>query len=83
MIANRRLHEDLEEIDISYQELISVAKEALRMNMVIEQQYEEIVEKNKDLHKQKQAMETEKYRLKKISQALDGLTILAKAARKL
>ena len=51
--------------------------------MVIEQQYEEIVEKNKDLHKQKQAMETEKYRLKKISQELDGLTILAKAARKL
>ena len=51
MISNRRLCEDLEEIDTSYQELISVSKESLRRNRVIEHQYEEMVEQNKDLQK--------------------------------
>ena len=43
MIVNRRMREDLEEIDTGYQELITVSKEALRRKKVIEQQYEEVV----------------------------------------
>ena len=34
MIANRRLREDLEEIDTNYQELISMSKDDLRRNKV-------------------------------------------------
>ena len=83
MISNRILHEDLEEIDTSYQERISVSKEALRRKKVMEQQYEEMVEQNMDLQKRMQAMETEQSRLKKRPQALDGLTIPTEAAGKL
>ena len=59
MIANKKLCEDLEEIDTSYQELISVSKEALRRKRVIEQQYEEMVNQNKVLHNRMQDLETE------------------------
>ena len=47
MIANRILREDLEEIDTSYQELITVSKEALRRKRVTKKQYEEIVNQTK------------------------------------
>ena len=67
MISNKRLREDLEEIYTRYQELILVSKEALRRKKVIEQQYEEMVEKNKDLQKRMQAMEIEQSILKKRS----------------
>ena len=67
MIVNRRMREDLEEIYTKYQELISVSKEALTRKRVIEQQYEEMVNQNKDLQNQMQDMEAEQSRLKKRS----------------
>ena len=83
MIGNRRLREDLEEIDVNYQELITVSKEVLRRNRATQQQYEELINRNKELQDQIQSMEIEHSRLQKRSQALDGLTILAEAAMKL
>ena len=47
MIANKRLREDLKEIDANYQELITVSKEVLRRNRATQQQYEELINKQK------------------------------------
>ena len=58
MIANRRLREDLEEIDANYQELITVSKEVLRRKRAT-QQYEELINQNKELQDRIQAMEVE------------------------
>ena len=40
MIANKRLTEDLEEIDVNYQELMIVSKEVLQRKRVAHQQNE-------------------------------------------
>ena len=37
--ANRKLREDLEEVNIHYQELITVSREALKMKRKIENQF--------------------------------------------
>ena len=46
MIANRRLREDLEEIDASYQKLIIVSQEVLRRKRATQQQKKEIMSRN-------------------------------------
>ena len=83
MTANRRLREDLEEIDANYQELITVSKEFLRRKRDTEQQNEELISINKELQDQIRSTEAEHFQLQKISQALDGLMILVEATRKL
>ena len=61
MIANRRLKEDLEEIDANYQELITLSKEFLRRKRVTQQQNEELKGKNKELEDQIRCMEAKNY----------------------
>ena len=81
MQANRRLREDLEEANANYQELITAAKKVLRRKKLTQQQNKELIKHNKELQDKVQMMDAEYTRLKKRSQALDGLTILADAAR--
>ena len=73
----------MEEIDANYQELITVSKEVLRRKRATQQHYEELINQNNELQDWIRAMESKQSRLEKRTQALDGLTILAKAARKL
>ena len=57
MIANRRLKEDLEEIDANYQELITVSKELLRRKRATQQQNKELISRNIELQDQIRSME--------------------------
>ena len=43
MMENRRLREDLEEINASFQELITASKEVLRRKRFTQQQNEELI----------------------------------------
>ena len=43
MIANRRLREDLEEINANYQEITTIPKEVLRRKRSTQQQNEELI----------------------------------------
>ena len=69
MQANRRLREDLEEINGHYREWIMVSKESYW------KKNEELVKKNKEI--------LDKIQLQRRSQTLDGLTILAEEARQI
>ena len=83
MIANKRPREDLEESNASYQELIIASKEVLRRKRVTQQQNKELMGQNKELQTKIQTMDAEYTRLQRISQALDGLTMLSGASKKL
>ena len=78
-----RLREYLEESNASYQELIIASKEVLRRMRLIRQQNEELIGQSKEFQTEIQTMDIEYSPLQRRSQTLDGLTMLAEAARKL
>ena len=79
----RRLREDLEESNASYQELIIASKEWLRRKRVTQKQNEERMGQNKELQTKNQTMDANYSRLQRRSQELDELMMLAEATRKL
>ena len=90
ILANRRLREDLQEVNEHFQELIVVSKEALKRKMSTDVQCIELRQSVKDLQQQNEeltrrlaGMEGEQRRAKKKAQALDGIVLLAKAAKDL
>ena len=89
-MTNRRLREDLDYINTHYQELIAVSKEALKRKRQVQSQVEEVNQKvhsltqqNEVLLKRIKSLETERKRNKKQSHDLEGIALLAEAAKNL
>ena len=83
MQANRILREYLEELNGHYQELITVEKEALKRKKNAQSQVEDLTKQNEELSNKVRVLEAEQVCLLKISQALDGTTILAEATHQI
>ena len=90
ILANKRLREDLQEVNEHYQDLIAVSKEALKRKRSIDVQCTELKQTVRDLQQQNEEltrrvadMEHEQKRTMKKSQALDGIALLAEAAKDL
>ena len=90
VLANRRLEEDLQEVNDHYQELTAVSKEALKRKrntdlqcVELKQTVKSLQQQNKELAKRLRKMEAEQQKAKKKAQALDGIALLAEAAKNL
>ena len=90
ILANRRIREDLQELNDHYQELTTVSKEALKRKRATDLQCTELKRTVRDLQQQNEEltrrladMEYEQKRGKKKAQALDGIALLAEAAKDL
>ena len=90
ILANKRLREDLQEVNEHYQELIAVSKEALKRKRStnvqcteLKQTIRDLQQQNKELTRRVADMEDEQKRARKKSQALDGIALLADAAKEL
>ena len=90
ILVNIRLREDLQEVNEHYQELTAVSKEALKRKRTIDLHYAELTLTMEILHKQNEEltrrladMVDEQKRAKKKAQALDGIALLAEAAKDL
>ena len=88
VMANRRLREDLDEVNNHYQELIVVSKEALKKKRNTESQFtmlkqtiKDIQQKNEELTRNMVEMEAEKLKARRKAQALEGIALLAEAAK--
>jgi len=88
--ANKRLREDLEEVNDHYQELIAVSKEALKRKrstdlqcVELKQTIRNLQQQNKELTRRMTEMEDEQQKARKKAQALDGIALLAEAAKDL
>ena len=88
--TNKRLREDLEEVNDHYQELIAVSKEALKRKRSTDVQCAELKltikslqQQNKELTRRMIDMEVEQQKARKKAQALDGIALLAEAAKDL
>ena len=86
--ANKILREDLEEVNDHYQELIAVSKEALKKKRSTDLQCAELKltvkslqQQNKELTRRMTDMEAEQQKARKKAQALDGIALLAEAAK--
>ena len=90
ILVNKRLREDLQEVNEHYQELIEVSKEALKRKRNIDVQCTELKQTVRDLQQQNEELtrrvadlEDEQKRAGKKAQALDGIALLAEAAKDL
>ena len=90
IIANKRLREDLEEVNNHYQELIAVSKEALKRKRSTELQFaglkqtiRNLQQQNEELTRRMTEMEAEQQKARRKAQALEGIALLAEAAKDL
>ena len=90
ILANKRLREDLQEVNEHFQELMVVSKEALKRKRATDLHcvelrliVENLQKQNEELTRRLAGMEGEQRRAKKKAQALDGLFLLAKATKDL
>ena len=90
ILENRRLREDLQEVNEHYQELITVSKEALKRKRTtdlhcadLKLTVESLQKKNEELTRRLADMEDGQKKAKKKAQALDGIALLAEAAKDL
>ena len=90
ILANRRLREDLQEVNEHFQELTAVSKEALKRKRTtdlhcadLKLTVDSLQKQNEELTRRLASMEEEQRRARKKSQALDGIALLAKAAKDL
>ena len=88
--ANRRLREDLEEVNSHYQELITVSKEAWKRKRQtqslfteLKQTIQELTQQNQELSKRVEELEADHQKARKKTQALEGIALLAEAAKDL
>ena len=86
--ANRRLREDLEEVNSHYQELIAVSKEALKRKIQTENQFTELRKtiqdltlQNKELTKGVAYLEADHLKARRKAQDFEGIALLAEAAK--
>ena len=77
--ANRMIRQDLEDINANYVELVRVTVEVVKRRKTAMEENAELLKQNQTLQDRLPAVEEELARLRKRSQALDGLTILAEA----
>ena len=89
-MANRRLREDLQDVNDPFQELTAVAKEALKRKRATDLQCTELKETVKDLKQANEELsrrlagiEDEQKRAKEKAQVLDGIALLTEAAKDL
>ena len=89
-MANRRLREYIEEINSHYQELIVVYKEAEKRKRKtqslcaeLKQTFQEVTQQNQELSKRVEDLEAEQQRTRRKTQALEGISLLAEAAKDL
>ena len=89
-MTNRRLREDLDDINTHYQELIVVSKEALKRKREIQSQAEGLNQKIQSLRQQNElllkrikSLETERDQTRKQSHALKGIAMLAETCKNL
>ena len=87
-MENRRLREDIEDVNSHYQDLIVVSKEALKrkrqtQNMCeeLEQKIQDLTQQNQELSKRVEDLEAEQQRTKRKTKALEGIAILDEAAK--
>ena len=90
VIANRKLREDLEEVNSHYQELITVSREGLKRKRKTESQFTMLKKTIQDLQQHNEEligkivdMETDQLKARRKSQALEGIALLAEAAKDL
>ena len=90
MTANRRLREDLEEVNSHYQELIAVSKEALKrkrqtQNLYAElkQTVQDLTQQNQELSKRVKDLEADHQKTRNKTQALEGIALLEEATKDL
>ena len=90
IMANKRLREDLEEVNNHYQELIAVSKEALKRKRSTELQFvglkqtiRNLQQQNEELTRIMTEMEAEQQKARRKAQALEGIALLAEAAKDL
>ena len=88
--VNRRLREDLEEVNSHYQELITVSREALKRKRKTENQFtelrqtiQEFQQHNEELARRIAYMETDQLKARRKDQALEGIGLLAEPAKDL
>ena len=88
--ANRKLREDLEEVNNHYQELIAVFKEALKRKRQTQNQFTELrqtiqesTQQNEELTKRVVDLEADHLKARRKAQALEGIALLAEAAKDL
>ena len=88
ILANRRLREDLQEVNEHFQELTAVSKEAMKRKRTtdlhcadLKLTVESLQKQNEELTRRLADMEEEKKRAKKKAQALGGIALLAEAAK--
>ena len=88
--ANKILREYLEEVNSHYQELISVSKEALKIKIHTENQFtelkqtiQELTQQNEELTRRVADLEANHQKARRKAQALEGIALLAEAAKDL
>ena len=87
-MENRRLREDIEDVNSHYQEMFVVLKEALKRKRQTQNRCEELEQKIQDLNQQNQELsrrveylEAQQQRTRRKTQALEGIALLAEEAK--
>jgi len=90
MMVNRGLIEELQDVNNHFQELTEVSKEVLKRKRTtdmhcteLEKTVKNLQQENKKLTKRITNLEQEKKKAKRKTQALDGIALLAEAAKEL
>ena len=88
--TNMKLREDLEEVNNHYQELITVSREALKRKRKTESQFtmlkqtiQDLQQHNEELTGKIPNMEIDQLKARRKAQALEGIALLAEAAKDL
>ena len=89
-MENIRLIKDLEEVNSHYQELISVSREALKRKRktkdqftMLKQTIQDLQQHNEELTRKIADMEADQLKERRKAQALEGIALLAEAAKDL
>ena len=90
MKVNRGIIEELQDVHNHFQELSEVSKEVLKRKRATDMHstklgktIQDLQQRNKELIKKINDMEQEQKKAKRKDQALDGISLLAKAAKRL
>ena len=90
VMENRILRENLEEVNNHYQELVTVSREALKRKrktegqfIMLKQTIQDLQQHNEELTKKIADMEADQLKARRKAQALEGIALLAKAAKDL
>ena len=90
VMENRRLREDLEEVNNHYQELIAVPREALKRKRNTEGQFtmlkqtiQDLQQQNEELTRKIADMEADQLKARRKAQSLEGIALLAEVAKDL